>query len=115
MMRTKRVAKKPRTQVASSFARRRKAAQSPKESSESTNTKQKRRRGGQDDEGKGFDDEEHAEETEEAGPLQAVSSQVPQRLTTQKGMQLILKRLARIESKLDDHINNCQMAAPIGP
>ncbi|GKV09924.1 hypothetical protein SLEP1_g21357 [Rubroshorea leprosula] len=46
--------------------------------------KQKRRRGGQDDEGEGFDDEEHAEETEEA-------------------------------AKLDDHIRDCQMAAPIGP
>ncbi|GKV43045.1 hypothetical protein SLEP1_g50386 [Rubroshorea leprosula] len=77
--------------------------------------KQKRRRGGQDDEGEGFDDEEHAKETEEAGPSQATSSRVPQRLTTQRGMQLILERLARIEAKLDDHICNCQMAAPIGP
>ncbi|GLT29729.1 hypothetical protein SLA2020_045750 [Shorea laevis] len=76
--------------------------------------KQRRRRGGQDDEGEGFDDEEHAEETEEAGPSQAASSRVPQRLTTQRGMQLILERLARIESKLDDHIRECQMAAPIG-
>ncbi|GKV14334.1 hypothetical protein SLEP1_g25230 [Rubroshorea leprosula] len=32
-----------------------------------------------------------------------------------EGMQLILKRLARIELKLDDHICNCQMATPIGP
>ncbi|GLT48445.1 hypothetical protein SLA2020_220700 [Shorea laevis] len=76
--------------------------------------KQRRRRGGQDDEGEGFDDEEHAEETEEAGPSQAASSRVPQRLTTQRGMQLILERLTRIESKLDDHIRECQMAAPIG-
>ncbi|GKV13840.1 hypothetical protein SLEP1_g24812 [Rubroshorea leprosula] len=77
--------------------------------------KQKRRRRGQDDEGEGFDDEEHAEETEDAGPSQATSSRVPQRLTTQRGMQLILERLARIESKLDDHIHDYQMAAPIGP
>ncbi|GLT41402.1 hypothetical protein SLA2020_154680 [Shorea laevis] len=76
--------------------------------------KQRRRRGGQDDEGEGFDDEEHAEETEEAGPSQATSSRVPQRLTTQRGMQLILERLAQIESKLDDHIRKCQMVAPIG-
>ncbi|GKV21626.1 hypothetical protein SLEP1_g31587 [Rubroshorea leprosula] len=77
--------------------------------------KQKRRRGRQDDEGEGFDDEEHAEKTEEVGPSQATSSRVPQRLTTQRGMQLILERLAQIESKLDDHIRDCQMAAPIGP
>ncbi|GKV43496.1 hypothetical protein SLEP1_g50785 [Rubroshorea leprosula] len=38
--------------------------------------KQRRRRGGQDDEGEGFDDEEHAEETEEAGPSQAASSRM---------------------------------------
>ncbi|GLT45564.1 hypothetical protein SLA2020_193870 [Shorea laevis] len=77
--------------------------------------KQIKRRGGQDDEGEGFDDEEHVEETQEAGPSQAASSRVPQRLTTQKGMQLILERLARIESKLDDHIRKCEMAVPIGP
>ncbi|GKV39777.1 hypothetical protein SLEP1_g47495 [Rubroshorea leprosula] len=76
--------------------------------------KQRRRRGGQDNEGEGFDDEEHAEETEEAGPSQAASSRVPQRLSTQRGMQLILERLTRIESKLDDNIHECQMAAPIG-
>ncbi|GLT76921.1 hypothetical protein SLA2020_485540 [Shorea laevis] len=76
--------------------------------------KQKRRRRGQDDEGEGFDDEEHVEETKEAGPSQAASSRVSRRLSTNKGIQLILERLARIESKLDDHIRDCQMVAPLG-
>ncbi|GKU90772.1 hypothetical protein SLEP1_g4724 [Rubroshorea leprosula] len=143
MVRTKRVVKKARGQAASTSGRRRRAEQSLEDSGESTDMeqidtrtsvwnshhitygkcgcclrgmesrdlhshellnesslskmgyvfsartnswemKQKKRRGGQDDEGEGFDDEEHAEETEEA-------------------------------AKIDDHIRDCQMAAPIGP
>ncbi|GLT37777.1 hypothetical protein SLA2020_120760 [Shorea laevis] len=76
-------------------------------STNSLEMKQKKRKGGQDDEGEGFDDEEHAEETEEASPSRDTSSRVPQRKSINKGILLILERLAQIESKLDDHIRNC--------
>ncbi|GLT27286.1 hypothetical protein SLA2020_022950 [Shorea laevis] len=74
--------------------------------------KQKRRRGRQDEEGEGFEEEENLEDIEEGGPSQLASYEVPQNISTKRGIQLILEKLAHMERKLDEHIQECQMAAP---
>ncbi|GKV11463.1 hypothetical protein SLEP1_g22722 [Rubroshorea leprosula] len=77
--------------------------------------KQKRRRGGQDEEGQGFKEKENLEDIEEGGPSQPASYEVPQNISTKRGIQFILEKLAHMERKLDEHIQECQMAAPSHP
>ncbi|GLT49871.1 hypothetical protein SLA2020_233980 [Shorea laevis] len=77
--------------------------------------KQKRRKGGQDEKGEGFEKEENPEDIEEGGPSELASYEVPQNITTRRGIQLILEKLARMERKLDEHIQECRMLAPSRP
>ncbi|GLT81422.1 hypothetical protein SLA2020_528110 [Shorea laevis] len=74
-----------------------------------------KKEGGQDDEGEGDDEAKNEEENEEAGPSQAGSSRVPQKISTNKGILLILERLAQLDKKLKDHIQECQSIAPPAP
>ncbi|GLT79155.1 hypothetical protein SLA2020_506540 [Shorea laevis] len=66
--------------------------------------KQKRTRGGQDEEGEGFEEEENPDDIEKGGPSQPASYEVPQNITTKRGIQLILEKLTNMERKLDEHI-----------
>ncbi|GKV30578.1 hypothetical protein SLEP1_g39378 [Rubroshorea leprosula] len=76
--------------------------------------KQKKKEGGQ-DEGEGDDEAKNEEENEEAGPSQGGSSQVPQKISTNKGILLILERLALLDKKLNYHIRECQSVEPPAP
>ncbi|GLT25872.1 hypothetical protein SLA2020_009740 [Shorea laevis] len=77
--------------------------------------KQKRKRRGQVEEGEGFEEEENAEDIEEGSPSQPASYRVLQKISTNRGIQLILERLAYMDKKLDEHIQECQMVAPSHP